>query len=567
MFSEFRYFSTRARNSVVASVLFFLLVSSVSAIEVDRAELEKSGKERIVFINYEGPHATIDTTEDIFGIGLALGKAVKNGAIKAGDPQRYYAVHSVAPKSASPAGLDADVIALGIDAGVDHINNLRLILRGFLQGAYDYSSKDAALLAEFATVYNAVHRGDWAYYEKQYKASVVLSLDKEKVGLSVRFDEWPGRAMIVIPLSDGAKPGSLSAVDTTPLTDKKVVDELRKKDDSGIESRKEMVDLKEREASAAKQKAALEREAIVDEEKKLAEEKAKLQADKDRLAAEREKARKAEEDAAKKAGQSGDAKTGVADTAKETTAKAGEGKSEPEKATITETKKALDEKEKAVAEKEKAIAEKETAIAEKKTEAAKSESLAEKKEKEAQADRKDIAQDQQKAIKKEEAAVVQPTGEAALKMISNDGPLARFVLVDLNTGKELKSSALDTVRSRSVAAVGERIVAIAGKTGGTGAVRLVLVDKKSLEMIKQGDDDILSDSPVWVNGENIYALTVISGALKLGLFDKDLKKKALSDAKVHPFTALRFASGVVIIQTENGSPLLLKDSDLTVATR
>lgn len=559
MSSASKAVSTRARKVIAASILLFILTATVGSIEVDRTELEKSGKERIVFINYEGPHSKIDSADDILAIGLALGRAVKGGALKAGDPQRYSALHSVARQGADSAALDADVIAPGIDAGVDHIRNLRLILRGFLQGAYDYSSKDAALLAEFATVYNAVHRGDWAYYEKNYKTGVLSSLDKDKVGLSVRFDEWPGRAMIVIPLSDGAKPGSLSAVDTTPLTEKKVVDELRKKDDSGIESRKEMVDLKEREASEAKQKAALEREAIVDEEKKLADEKAKLQAEKDRIAAEREKARRDEAEAAKK--QEG-AKSGTADASKTETAK-----SSAEDAKAAEAKKALDEKEKAVAEKEKEIAKKESAIEEKKTEAAKSEALAEKKDKEAAEERKDIAQDQQKAIKKEEAAAVQPTGELALKMVSRDGPYARFVLVDLTSGKELKTSALDTIRSRTAAEVADKIVAIAGKEGGSGAVRLVLVDKKSLEMIKQGDDDIQGESPVWVNGENIYALTTAGGAVRLGLFDKDLKRKAQSDAKLHPFAALRFAAGVVITQAEDGSPLILKDADLTAATR
>lgn len=545
--------TVRNRAIAVCSAFSLLLASAAAALEVDRAELEKGGMERIVFINYEGPHARIDSAEDILGIGIELGRAVRNGAARAGDARRYYAIHSISPAS-DGAALDADVIGLGVDAGVDHIRNLRLILRGFLQAAYDYSSKDAALLAEFASVYNAVHRGDWNYYATRYKTEVAASLAKEKVGLSVRFDEWPGRAMIVIPLSQGAKAGSISAVDTTPLTEKKVVDELRKKEDLGIESRKEMVDLKEREAAEAKQKAELAREAIVDEEKKIAEEKAAIQEEKALLAAARDELRKEEEAAEKQT-----APEAAGERAATETAQAAAEKSAAETA--------LAEKEAAVAEKEKEVAEKEAALDEKKEEAAKSEALAEKKETEAVAERADIAKDQQEQIKKEDAAVVQPKGELSLKMVSSDGPFARFVLLDLATGKELKASALDTVRSRSVAEAAGRLVAVAGRTGGNAAVRLVLVDKTSLEMISQGEDDIHPDSPVWVNGENLYALSVVSGSIKLDSFGADLKRKAQSAATLHPYAALRFAPGTVLTQGADGSPLMLKDTDLSTISR
>ncbi len=548
-------FFRRPRALIAASSLALLFAAGAPAIEVDRAELEKSGRERIVFINYEGPHSTIDSAEDILGIGRALGAAVKAGATKAGDQRRYWAAHSVEAGNAGTA-LDADVVALGVDAGVDHIRNLRLILRGFLEAAYGYGAKDAALLAEFATVYNAVHRGDWEYYSGKYSPKALGTLDKTKVGLSVRFDEWPGRAMIVIPLSSGAQGGSLSTVDTSPLTEKKVVDELRKKDDMGIDSRKDMVDLKEREAADAKQKAQLEREAIVAEEKKIAEEKAALQADKDKAAADRAAVDKAEREAAAKP----KAESG-------TPAAAEEKKAEAERQAAKEQ---VAEKEKEIAAKEEAVAKQEAAVEQKKEEAAKTEALAEKKSSEASAERKDIAADQQKVISKEEAAAAaepKPTGELTMKMLSNDAPFARFVILDVNSLSEIKASAIDTVRSRSIAEIGGKIVAVAGKTGGNGAVRLISVDKESLEMVAQGEDDIDPNSPVWVSGDAVYAIAVSGGALKLGLYGADLKRKAISKETLHPFAALRFVAGFVLTQAADGSPLVLNAADLTAAPK
>lgn len=548
-----RALSGLPRRPLTALAVLALLAArspTADALDVDRAELEKAGTQKIVFINYEGPYARIDSSEDILGIGLALGRAIRAGATRAGTENRYYAVHAAA-KGASDAKFDADVIGLGVDAGVDHIRNLRLILRGYLQAAYDYSPKDAALLAEFATVYNAVYRGDWKYFTDRYRDGALAALSPDKAGLSVRFDEWPGRAQIVIPLSEKAAPGSLSAVDTTSLTDKKVVEQLRKDEDKGIDSRKEMVDLKEREASEAKQTATLEREAIVDEEKKIADEKAAVAAEKERIAAEEkrlaESKRAAERAAAEKAAATGEPPAKSAPSAEE---KKAEEQLAQDKA--------------AVAAKEEEIAKKEEQLEERKEEAAAAESFAEKKDAEASADRTEIAKDQQQIIKEESAAPkAPPTGDLALRLTSSASPYARFVMIDKMTGTELKASPLDTVHARSTAEVGGKLVAVAGREGGNGAVRLVVVDKASLEMLKQGDVDIQRESPVWVRGDQLYALVAEAGGPRLARFDANLALLAKSSVPVHPYAVPSFAQGVVLVQGADGAVVVLKEADLS----
>ncbi len=534
-----RAFSARrsAFGALIAAVLALVAVSALGSLEVDRTELEKSRSARVVFINYEGPHARVESAEDIREIGRALGRAVRAGAARAGSPHRYFAIHSASAAAADR--LDADVLGLGVDAGVDHIVNLRRILQGYLEGAYEYSERDAALLAEFITVYNAVYRGDWNYFGSRYKEAARASLTSDKVGLSVRFDEWPGRSLIVIPLGEG-KPGSLSAVETSSLTEKKVVEELRKDEGRGVEPRKEMVDLKEREAAEAKQTAAVQREAIAEEEAKIAAERAALAAEKERIAA--------QEKAAAQAG------TGAAGTGAAAGGAPAAGTAQGETAAPTAEAKA------AVAAKEEELAKREEALGEKKEAAAAAEERAEKKAEEAKTERKEIAADQQAAIA-QEAAKPAPTGVPALRMADPTSPLGKVVLVDA-AGVELAASALDTVNARSVMVLEDRIVAIAGQAKGSGAVRLVTLDPKTLAMTKQGADDIHEGSLIWTRGTDLYAVVSVGGKLHLARFDKDLVKVAQSAVTVHPFAAPLFRADSLTVQASDGSPVLLGAGDL-----
>lgn len=560
---------SRTKLAVLGLLLALPLVAY--ALDVDRAELEKAGNKRIVFINYEGPHAKIDSNEDILGIGLALGRAIKQGAIRAGDEKKYYAFHGTTSGGADQK-LDADVVSLGVDAGVDHIRNLRLILRGFLQGAYDYSPQDAALLAEFVTVYNAVYRGDWNYFAGRYRPMVLGGLTQKKAGLSVRFDEWPGQAQIIIPLTQVVTPGSLSAVDTSSVSDKNVVAQMRKEEDKGIDSRKDMVDLKERESAAAKQQAQLEREGIVDEEKKIAAEKAAIQAEKDRIAAE-EKKTAAAPPAPTTTGTGSTAPAGTPGASQTQTPPAAAAGQQPQSSGETSPAKAAEQQQAsealaqdkaAVAQREVALAEREKKVEERKDQAAAKETFAEKKDAEASADRTQIAADQQQKIAQEAAApAVPPSGELALRLGPGDSPYGRFVIVDPATGAELKASPLDTVHARAIAEVGGKLYAVAGKQGGNGAVRLVIVDKTTLEMQKQGDVDIQKDSPIWVLGDQLYALIVSGGGVRLGRFDTNLGLTATSSVPVHPYAAPTFLKGTVLIQGTDGAVVILKAADLS----
>jgi hypothetical protein len=475
------------------AAIIFSLTAVMGYSQVNRDELQDLPP--VVFINYEGPHAVLDTREQIRQIGAGLGSQI-SGRTEVGTINRYFVIHCVS----GPEGnkIDSDVMGLGVDTGVDHIRNLRVIIQGYLQSAYNYSDKDAALLAEYITIYNAVYRGNWDYFTSRYKTQVISNLTKDKAGLSLRYDEWPGRTLLVIPLGIGG----LSSIDTSTITDKKVIEEMRKEDDQGLPQRRDMVNLIEREADKAEQQARTQREEIRQEEKQIAQERQQVQQDQEQGKITQEEARAANEN--------------------------------------------LDRREEAVEQK--------------KEDTQKLEEFAERKTEEAQQQRQEIAQDQQNAIAQDANGVYGVTIEK-----TNPTQMGRIVRLNPVDGKELKKSPLDTIHVRTVAFVGGRILAIAGENKGQGAVRIIELNPLSLEMARQGNDDIKTGSLLWINGNDLYAITVDNAKNQcyLGRFNTNLELQAKSTVRVHPDGGVTIQQGKVLTQREDGSALLLDAADLS----
>jgi len=481
------------KGRLLVAAIILTVVAVMGYAQVNRDELQDLPP--VVFINYEGPHAKVDTREEIRQIGVGLARQI-SGKTEAGTANRYFVIHCVS--GAEGNKIDADVFGLGVDTGVDHIRNLRVIIQGYLQTAYQYSEKDAALLAEYITIYNAVYRGNWDYFTGRYKALVMGNLTKDKVGLSIRYDEWAGRTLMVIPLGIGG----LSSVDTSTLTEPKVIEEMRKEDDQGIPQRQGMVNLLEREADKAQQQAQTMRESIKEEERQIALERQKVQE-----------------------------------------AQA-QGKITPEEAKTAE----------------ETIAKKEEAVAQQKEEVKQVEAVVEKKTEEAQQQRQEIAKDQQ-------AAIAQDTGGIYGVTIEKTAPvdMGRIVRINPADGKEIKRSPLNLVHTKSVTLIGGRILAIAGENKGHGAVRLVEINPSSLEMARQGNDDIKAGSLLWVNGNDLYAVVIDLKKNKcfIGRFNTNLELQVISKTTVHPDSSVLIQQTQLLTQREDGSALILNSADLT----
>ncbi len=541
----------RVSSGLFLFALSFFLSSQTAlyAFDIDRTELASSAASTLFFYNYEGPHARIDSREAIRQIGVALGQAIAAGSSQTGSAARYSAIRVLSQPPAS--GFDADVIMLGIDVGVDHIRNLRTILQGYLQAAFSYTEADAQLLANLATIYNAVYRGSWEYFVNRYNPLVISFLDQAKVGLSIRYDDWPGRTQILLPLISLKMTGLVPSLNPSPLTDPSVVEELKTMPDHGVEIRQAMVELKENQADSIRQSVQIEREAIVEEEAKLTVEKAAL--DERRAARDQTPATPPVE---KTSATAPPVKNAVAERAAAPAASETEvlNKEEP----ATEEPKKIEEEaplEVAVA----AIAAKEEELAERKELADAAEAEADRLEEEAAADREAIAEEQQDIIASEESAVTEEAIETILSVKMTDplSPMASLVRISTKDGTVSVVSPLPTIRSRSWVELEDGIIAVAGIASGLGAIRLVKIDKQSLEMLKQGEDDIHPDSPIWIWEDRFYALVTSDGSTRLMTFNSELERENISSSSVHPYTAPIFMDGKILVQGADGNPLLL----------
>jgi len=503
--------------------IFFLIIMLTIAtvtwsedVQVDRDELASIGDQSIKFINYVGPYEFINTLDQIRGIGRSLGDGVdprKSGETSLGG--KYRILHIVSPEIES--GLDGDIFIIESGAAVDHINNLRTIIAGYLETTYGFSGRDAYLVAEFVTYYNAVYRGDMKMAEERYKAPVVDVLNPEKIGLDTHYSNWPGKTQILIPLRSGGTPGGTApVVDTGSISDSQVIDEMRKEEDMGIESRQDMVELREDEidkdqAQLDERREDLEnREEVVNKELETIDEKES--------------------------------------SGKELT-------SDEE-----ESKAALEEEKIAVEEEKTAVEEEQTEI-DNRTE-------------EVLDMRDDISEDKNKQLEDTQAEATFTSAPLITPiwflMVDEEGdgiPYGRVVMYNLDDGKRLAVSTVTAVRGRTMAILPEALLVIAGKEGGNSKVRLMLLDQDTLEISKEGTNDVFPGSLMTVKGSDIYLVTTENGEWRLGKFNTSLERTAVSEVAVEPWSSISFDGPSLYVQGAAGEILKLSSSTLKEESR
>ena len=510
--------------SLLLSVLFTAGIFAAD-LTVNEPELKVTGSETIEFINYTGPHKVIDSLAAIKDIGSSMGsKITPNIASNVGDKSKYYVVHAVDPNETGK--LDADIIFIGANATVDHIKNLRRIISAYLSSAYGYSEKDADTLAVFVTVYNAVYRGKYDTYESKYKNAVMKNLSKDNCGLSVNYKDWAGASEIIIPLND-LNNGGLSTVDTSVISDSKVVDSMKEDEDKNIDSRKDMVDLKEREAEEATEKAQQAQKQAVEEQNKLTETKK-----------EAEEAQKA----------------------------ADEKKAEAEKNPTEENKKEVEEAQKAADEKKEEVAEQQKKTEEAKQEAADQQTTADKKTTEAQSERKDIASDQQELQEKEAAEAKMPS-EYGIILSDEANLLSRLVKFNTDTGDIIKKSPVTYIRNRTIFPAGDQFVAVAGENSGNGTIKLVLIDQETMEITSESNETIAEKSVLVKEGDDFYCVISDDGKYVVGKFGSNLALKLKSPVAVTQSTPITITESGVVVTAASGQLRLLSLKDLTSITK
>ncbi len=512
-----------------AAALIFIALLPLSAIEVYKSELQSTPNQEIHFISYNGPVTVYNTMAQIRAIGTALGEPIANGALEAGNPERYFVMHFVDEES---EGIDADIFIIGENAAVDHIRNLRAIISAYLESAYQYSREDADTLATFITVYNAVYRKDLENFNSKYKTSVSSNLTSEDAGLSTDYADWPGNTQIVIPLT-GRAAGSLSAIDTSIISDQQVVDNIREDSDMGVDIRTDMADLKDREADEAFENAKKAAESAAEAEKDVKDAQKAVDAAKTEAKTTAREAAQAKSDAVKaqKASDKDPENEDLAEKAKEASEKA-----------VTKAKEAAAAAEEAQNAQNKLL-ETQQKAKEKAEKASEEQIFADKKRNEAQSDTKEIAKDAAKLPQKNELVSM----TYGLKLADKSKLLSALVIIDNETGKELKTSTVNVIRGRTVYQAGNQFIAIAGKNEGNAAIRLVLIDGLTLEMTKQSEDPVSEDAILVSHGGFYYTVIKRNKVWVLGKYSKTLELVAET-----PFSVLET------------TPIFIKDDTISV---
>lgn len=525
-------------------LISLLSISAIFSLEVDKNELNTTGNEIIEFINYTGPHKVIDSAQAIKEIGSDLGKDISLSVSSTnGSNEKYYVVHSVTSESKDQ--LDADIIYIGSTATVDHVDNLRRIISGYLQSAYDYSEKDANTLAVFITVYNAVYRGKLDTFKSKYTEDVVKNLSSENCGLSTNYKDWPGKSEIVIPLFD-VKNGGLSTVDTSVIADSKVVDSMQEDEDRNIDSRKDMVDLKEREADESSEKAqeaqkeAVQEQKVLNETKKEAEEAKK----------EAEEAKKEAEEAKKVAEENPNDKK-AQETAKEAEKKAEEAtaKAEEKQQQVEEQQKKTDDAKEAAKE---------------------AQEIADKKQNEAQTERKEIAQDQQE-IQQEKIAEAKANTEYGIIIVDEENLLSRLVKFNSDNGEIIRKSPVAVIRNRTIFEVGsegsEQFISVAGDNAGNGTIKLVLMDQDNMEITRESNETLSEDSVLVKDGDDYYCVIDDNGKWVVAKYNAELSLRYKSSIAVKSSTPITITKSGVVVTDSTGQLMLLSKTDLSAITK
>ncbi len=525
-------------NKLLNLLGFLILIPiAIGAVDIVEEELERVADREIEFINYEGPHAKIETVEQIKSIGAAL--STRTDVSEALESERQYAgkyriLHIVAPAEAS--GYNADIFIIEADAMVDHIDNVRRILAGYMEATYGLSAERAEALAMFTTYYNAIYRGDMDYFREQYSAPVVDELSPEKVGLSRRYNEWPGATQIVLPLTQlaGAEAPSAESLSTD-----EVVEEVRDREDKGVDERKEIVEMREEE---------------------LEEDRRQLEEDREQQAEQPEE-EQPEEEQPEPTGEEEPAEQ-VAPTeapeAEQTAEEVPAGEQQAEEAPADEEDDELQAREEELAQREEDIAEERESIAEDQQE------LIE----EAQRAEEEAEEEAEEAAPAEAAEAAAPPAPQLVPFIlfreQNNELFGRLALIKADGQAEAQST-LNTIRSREYVDVDGMFVVIAGETTPPRAVRLVGLSPETLEMELESEIDVHPKSTLLAANDRIYCVIEEAGSYYLGAFTTDLELEARSEQTVVPYSWLKVDDGQLMVQTGAASVQRFDLDDLTLA--
>jgi hypothetical protein len=533
--------------AVVSFIALSLPSATSSALGVDVNELKTAQK--IQFVDYAGPTSLFQTDRDIRGIGLELARQVLKGLPVATFLTRYVAIHAVG--TAEPDKFSADIIILEKESKIDRIDNVRRVTSAYLSSLYKYPTRASDLLALFVTYYNAVNRGNLVYFNGKYKTVVLSHLEKEKVGISTKYSDWPGQTQLVIPLNENATSDIFGALNSSEISGKAVTEQLKTQENKGIPERTAINELKQQEVKKG--------QAVINQEtKKLEEQKHQTEQAQAAVEAARKAAEQAKTEQDRKAAQDKLAAQEAALAQKQSEQNATEQKLATQQA-------AVQQKQQEVVEEKKDIAADQTAQKiQQNPEQAKKDLT---QQAAALAQRETTVAAREEAVKKGQADQAIFAGKLyylKIKEYLTGGHYNNDMLViNAATGAVILKSTEAQICGRKFDLFKNGVVVITYKTTHNEGHYLTLLDLDTLQRKAISDEAVFFRSFVETRDDFTYVVVDKGSSYYLGKFSSDMKLVSLSKDEVDPDSFISFFNDLVYINGKDKNILVLNKTDLS----
>lgn len=584
-------------RKAVTKVVFIVWLWVVGyGLEVDKKELADNAR-RVDFVNYTGPYTRPQGMDDLRVIGETLALLRQTNRQIFYPDMKYSILRAVDERQTN--GFDADIVEIHTNARIFHVRYIQALLSFYLAKTFAYDKAENDTIAWFIVYYNAVHRGDWTFFQSRYKSVVMGFLSRQKVGLARRYTDWPGKTQIVIPLSQNPLNQSLR-LDTLALGDEKTIENLRKQPGKGVEERRELVEIQKEQVK--------EEEKIIQEAKKeVSEEKKEIAKQKEEITKKEAEIQQKEKEVTQKKQEAATLPPGPEkEKAKEEAAKK-EEEVKQQKQQVEQQKQEVAKKEAAVAEQEKKIAQAEQKVEQAKQQIATEEKKIaqdEKKEtttstpQELQKKEQELAQKETNLIKQEQTLRegLPPDikgGKLYYLKINGyytDGHYSNeMLIIDPVNRKVIQKSPYTSIGGHKFDFSPEGIVVIGFEPlpgTGTRATRsdnrevlvgyegprpenyvLVMLNETNLGVRYKGTDTIFWRSFVEVRGESIYVLIPEKDKYYLARFDLLFKKQSQSKEPVDPNTFISFFGDELFVNSPTQEILVLDQKTLEVKER
>ncbi|HPS57393.1 MAG TPA: P83/100 family protein [Spirochaetota bacterium] len=566
-------------RKIIVSMLFVTFFSiTLSALEVDVDEISSSKK--IDFINYEGRGGKFETVDQILSIGYQLAYMASRGSYN--ERFRYHMKYSVVrvDGAGDKSKYSADILFIDKDARVDHIKNVRRIISSYLEQLYNYTPEQARALALYVTYYNAIHRGDMGYFESRYREKVLDYITEKNAGIAIRYDQWPGKTALVIPLTTESKRGKIGTIDPFEISDEKVKKEIKKEKDT-VDDRRELVKIKEDEIGKRKEDLDKDKKKTEDRKKETEKKRTDVEKKKEEVLKEKEKIAKEKEDVKKitnpeerKKKEDEIKKKEDIVKEKETTTKKEDKKVKQEEDRVkkdeTEIKKTEDDlkkkEEDTKKDKEELTGQKDGKVTDTKKDKTATDEIT-KKEDELKKKEKELDKREDKLRDKQTDQNVFGLKIYYLEIkeyLDGGHYNNNLYMINATTKKIDFKSPVTNICGRRYDIYSGGIAVITHQGSHTSGHRLTLIDREKLTLLKTGTDNVFWRSFIEVRDGFIFVIVKDGEDYYLGKFDADLKLVAKSKDKIHQNSFITFYEESIFINREDMTIIVLKKSDLSL---